>query len=168
MKYILFQKKSMWALEMSRARDGQSIGEFRQVTRVVDSYSLGRIHRIALLDKEWCLGEKLSSIYISPFITILWKTRELLVFVRKPPRSDIRTAFSLSTLGRIFGCKSTFPFPFLCPMIMADATFLIYCVSFMLLHLKLGCNSLGFSRVFMASIVWLAMAMLSHPLLPAH
>ena len=24
---------------------------------MVDSYSLGRIHRIALLDKEWCLGE---------------------------------------------------------------------------------------------------------------
>ena len=24
-----------------------------EVTRVVDSYSLGRIHRIALLDNEW-------------------------------------------------------------------------------------------------------------------
>ena len=50
---------------MSRARDGQSIGEFRQVTRVVDSYSLGRIHRIALLDKEWCLGEFLLDLHIT-------------------------------------------------------------------------------------------------------
>ena len=59
--------------------------------------------------------------------TILWKTRGLCVFVRKPPRSGIRTAFSLSTVGRIFGCKSTFPFPFLCPMIMADVTSDILC-----------------------------------------
>ena len=93
-------------------REGRSRGEFCQVTRVVNSYSLGRIHRIALLDKEWCLGRVSPRSTYLLYITIFWKTRGLLVFVRKPPRSGLRTAFSLSTLGRIFGCKSTFPFPF--------------------------------------------------------
>ena len=51
---IIYLNAPMWAPELSRASR-----RFRQkqVSRVVDSYSLGRIHRIALLDKEWHLGE---------------------------------------------------------------------------------------------------------------